>query len=191
MSQAGWDNTNVNMMNGPEMQQGHPGGAGPGAAGIRQHSSGVRSQDDAMVGYFFQRPQTDVAQQYSSKRWAVGDDSVIEQVNSALHCCMLQNLGCHVSQCCVYKRCCHTPIYSITVRSDINVELIFVCMYIALVIARVMQELEKLRKKDQSIMCFCWKSQVYFPKLKISSQWLLHVHTYVVVIFILFLISLL
>ncbi len=72
------------MMNGSEMQQGGPGGPGP--AGIRQHSSGVRSQDDAMVGYFFQRPQTDVAQQYNAKRWAVGDDSVIEQVKQRCHC---------------------------------------------------------------------------------------------------------
>ena len=152
MSQAGWDNTNVNMMNGPEMQQGHPGGAGPGAAGIRQHSSGVRSQDDAMVGYFFQRPQTDVAQQYSSKRWAVGDDSVIEQVNSALHCCMLQNLGCHVSQCCVYKRCCHTPStpspYEVILMLSSH---LYVCVYITLVIARVVEELEKLRKKRSPV----------------------------------------
>ncbi len=71
----GWD-ANV-MMNGQEINPGAQGGGG-----IRQHSSGVRSQDDAMVGYFFQRPQgqTDVAGQYNSKRWAVGDDSVIEQV---------------------------------------------------------------------------------------------------------------
>ena len=172
MSQAGWDNTNVNMMNGPEMQQGHPGGAGPGAAGIRQHSSGIRSQDDAMVGYFFQRPQTDVAQQYSSKRWAVGDDSVIEQVNSALHCCMLQNLGCHVSQCCVYKRCCHTPIYFITVRSDINVEFTFVCMCVhsfshCKSYTRT-REIEKKKKSSQ--LCVSVESQVYFPKFKVSSQ---------------------
>lgn len=38
---------------------------------------GVRSQDDATVGYFFQRPQTE---QYNSKRWAVGDDSAIATV---------------------------------------------------------------------------------------------------------------
>ncbi|XP_076307307.1 pumilio homolog 1-like isoform X5 [Tachypleus tridentatus] len=41
----------------------------------------TRSQDDAMVGYFFQRPQTDPAfQNYHNKqsRWALGDDSVLE-----------------------------------------------------------------------------------------------------------------
>ncbi|GFW06789.1 pumilio homolog 1 [Trichonephila clavipes] len=41
----------------------------------------TRSQDDAMVGYFFQRPQTDPDfQNYSGKqsRWALGDDSVLE-----------------------------------------------------------------------------------------------------------------
>ncbi|ELT98838.1 hypothetical protein CAPTEDRAFT_210884 [Capitella teleta] len=37
----------------------------------------VRSQDDATVGYFFQRPQPE---QYNSKRWAVGDDSAIATV---------------------------------------------------------------------------------------------------------------
>ena len=145
------------------MQQGHPGGAGPGAAGIRQHSSGVRSQDDAMVGYFFQRPQTDVAQQYSSKRWAVGDDSVIEQVNSALHCCMLQNLGCHVSQCCVYKRCCHTPIYSITMWSDISVEFTVICMYIALDIAIVVQQQQRI-EKIKTIDFILMLMKIWFPK---------------------------
>lgn len=40
----------------------------------------TRSQDDAMVGYFFQRPQTDPDFQNYSKqsRWALGDDSVLE-----------------------------------------------------------------------------------------------------------------
>lgn len=41
----------------------------------------TRSQDDAMVGYFFQRPQTDPDfQNYTGKqsRWALGDDSVLE-----------------------------------------------------------------------------------------------------------------
>jgi pumilio RNA-binding family len=57
--------------------------AAAAAAAGRQLPAGVsRSQDDAMVGYFFQRPQTDVGQQYNSKRWAVGDDSVIEQVRN-------------------------------------------------------------------------------------------------------------
>ena len=54
-------------------------------AGMRSNQAqaqqgGPRSQDDATVGYFFQRPQTDVTQQYNNKRWAVGDDSIIEQV---------------------------------------------------------------------------------------------------------------
>ena len=40
---------------------------------------GARSQDDAMVAYLFQRPSNEVGQ-YTTKRWAVGDDSVIEQV---------------------------------------------------------------------------------------------------------------
>ncbi len=78
MSEAAWDESNVMLSNGQEM-------SAPGMAGVRQHSSGIRSQDDAMVGYFFQRPQNDVSQQYNSKRWAVGDDSVIEHVSPNCH----------------------------------------------------------------------------------------------------------
>ncbi|XP_013786730.1 pumilio homolog 2-like [Limulus polyphemus] len=45
---------------------------------VRQGAT--RSQDDAMVGYFFQRPQTDPTFQNFNKqsRWALGDDSVLE-----------------------------------------------------------------------------------------------------------------
>ena len=72
MNEVSWDDTNISgnkmISNGQEM------------TGLRHHTSGPRSQDDAMVGYFFQRPQHDGAQPYNSKRWAVGDDSVIEQV---------------------------------------------------------------------------------------------------------------
>lgn len=44
--------------------------------------TGLRSQDDAMVGYFFQRPQSDseLQTQYT-KKWAVGDDSLLEHVS--------------------------------------------------------------------------------------------------------------
>ncbi|KAK3087170.1 hypothetical protein FSP39_002529 [Pinctada imbricata] len=43
--------------------------------------SGSRSQDDATVGYFFQRPQSDTEINiYPNKqRWAIGDDSILEQ----------------------------------------------------------------------------------------------------------------
>lgn len=70
MNDVSWDNQNPRMMNGPEM------------AGIRQQNFSTRSQDDATVGYFFQRPQTDAEMNsnYPGKRWAIGDDSVIEQV---------------------------------------------------------------------------------------------------------------
>lgn len=44
------------------------------------HLSGARSQDDATVGYGFQRPQTDFSHDYMAKRWMTGDDSVLEQV---------------------------------------------------------------------------------------------------------------
>lgn len=69
MNEVSWDNQTSRMMNGPEM------------AGIRQQNFSNRSQDDATVGYFFQRPQTDAEMNnYPGKRWAIGDDSVIEQV---------------------------------------------------------------------------------------------------------------
>ena len=44
------------------------------------HLSGARSQDDATVGYGFQRPQADFSHDYIAKRWTTGDDSVLEQV---------------------------------------------------------------------------------------------------------------
>ena len=69
MNEAAWDKSSVMLPNGQEM------------SGIRQHTAIRQTQDDATVGYFFQRPQTDVSQQYNSKRWAVGDDSVIEHVS--------------------------------------------------------------------------------------------------------------
>lgn len=72
MSEVGWDNRQAMLANGQET-----------VGGPRQHNMGTRSQDDAMVGYFFQRPQTDAElSSYSTKRWAVGDDSMIEQVNA-------------------------------------------------------------------------------------------------------------
>ena len=43
--------------------------------------SRVRSQDDAAVGYYYERSETDdISQQYGNKKWAIGDDSVVIQV---------------------------------------------------------------------------------------------------------------
>ncbi|CAC5413715.1 PUM [Mytilus coruscus] len=72
MNEVSWDNQSARMMNGPEM------------AGIRQQNFSSRSQDDATVGYFFQRPQPDAEMNsnYPGKRWAIGDDSVIEQARN-------------------------------------------------------------------------------------------------------------
>lgn len=50
-------------------------------AGRQTYNSvpGSRSQDDATVGYFFQRSQTDMElNSYANKRWAIGDDSLLE-----------------------------------------------------------------------------------------------------------------
>ena len=50
-------------------------------AGMRQNQ-GTRSQDDANVGYLYQRSHSDVpmggAGGFPQKRWAVGDDSILE-----------------------------------------------------------------------------------------------------------------
>lgn len=77
MSEVAWD-TNRGMLT-----NGGGGHGGQDMAGMRQHAVATRSQDDARVGYFFQRPQTDAELiNYGNKRWAPGDDSIIEQVSS-------------------------------------------------------------------------------------------------------------
>lgn len=74
MSEVAWD-TNRGMLT-----NGGGGHGGQDMAGMRQHAVATRSQDDARVGYFFQRPQTDAELiNYGNKRWAPGDDSIIEQ----------------------------------------------------------------------------------------------------------------
>ncbi|KAK3749088.1 hypothetical protein RRG08_034060 [Elysia crispata] len=49
-------------------------------SGMRQ-SQGTRSQDDANVGYLYQRSHSDVPMGggFPQKRWALGDDSMLEQ----------------------------------------------------------------------------------------------------------------
>ena len=46
----------------------------------KHNQNSIRSQDDAMVRYFFQRPQADPDFQNYNKqtRWALGDDSVLD-----------------------------------------------------------------------------------------------------------------
>lgn len=49
----------------------------------RQTAVGIsRSQDDATVSYHFQRPQSenDLQAYGGGKRWAIGDDMLVEQV---------------------------------------------------------------------------------------------------------------
>lgn len=49
----------------------------------RQSTVGIsRSQDDATVSYHFQRPQSenDLQAYGGGKRWAIGDDMLVEQV---------------------------------------------------------------------------------------------------------------
>lgn len=43
-----------------------------------------RSQDDATVSYYFQRPQSenDLQAYGGGKRWAIGDDTLVEQVDN-------------------------------------------------------------------------------------------------------------
>lgn len=76
MNEVSWQNGPRMMANGPHEMAG------------RQNNNNVpgsRSQDDATVGYFFQRPQTDTElNTYTNKRWAIGDDSIIEHVSDNL-----------------------------------------------------------------------------------------------------------
>ena len=66
MQEAQWQETrNAMLSNGQD------------TSAIRNRN---RSQDDAAVGYYFQRPQMDTTQPYNNKRWALGDDSILEQV---------------------------------------------------------------------------------------------------------------
>ncbi|CAH1774801.1 unnamed protein product, partial [Owenia fusiformis] len=44
----------------------------------------TRSQDDATVGYYFQRPHNDQVPNYQNKRWAAGDDSALPQAGRAM-----------------------------------------------------------------------------------------------------------
>lgn len=72
MSEGAWERNQAMLTNG---------GQDMSTSRQQQHTVNTRSQDDAMVGYFFQRPQSDAElNQYTSKRWALGDDSIIEQV---------------------------------------------------------------------------------------------------------------
>ncbi|XP_052763067.1 pumilio homolog 1-like isoform X2 [Mya arenaria] len=67
MNETSWDDSRTLLSHG-------------NMAGMRQ--SGNISKDDAGVSYFFQRPQLQEQpdpSSYSNKKWAVGDDSVIEQ----------------------------------------------------------------------------------------------------------------
>jgi len=78
MNEVSWNNNQGILPN-----QGHPQQEMAGIVGRQPNAnvSGSRSQDDATVGYFFQRPQSDTElNSYGHKRWAVGDDSVLEQV---------------------------------------------------------------------------------------------------------------
>jgi len=48
--------------------------------------TGARAKDDAVVAYLFQRPQSELgppsSQGAPSKRWAVGDEMLLGQVNA-------------------------------------------------------------------------------------------------------------
>lgn len=94
MNEVSWQNGPRMMANGPHEMAG------------RQNNNnvpGCRSQDDATVGYFFQRPQNDSElNAYANKRWAIGDDSIIEHVRK--HLATLQyTAGVKVNSLCVGK----------------------------------------------------------------------------------------
>ena len=75
MTEVAWDDSRIAVA---AAQGSSGGGPRPQLAALSQPQ---RSRDDAMVGYFSQRQGNDMGDgnQYQ-KRWAVGDDSVIDQV---------------------------------------------------------------------------------------------------------------
>jgi len=54
--------------------------------------TGARAKDDAGVAYLFQRPQSELvsaaAQGVPGKRWAVGDEMLLGQVNECVVLCL-------------------------------------------------------------------------------------------------------
>ena len=73
MQDASWQGNNEGMLpNGAEL----PGSRNP------HFGQGLRSQDDAKVAYFFQRPTADSNSHHNQnpRRWAAGDDSTLEQL---------------------------------------------------------------------------------------------------------------
>lgn len=79
------NNNNLNSSSNVHNGVGPPNAASSvGSSASSASGNGPRSQDDAMVGYFFQRPQTDPDfENYANAgkpptRWALGDDSVLE-----------------------------------------------------------------------------------------------------------------
>jgi len=75
MHEANWDDSRE-LSNGQEMQA------------LRQSMGGVRSQDDARVGYMFQRPQSQTGKvgqsPYASKAWLGRERTALEQVSDFL-----------------------------------------------------------------------------------------------------------
>jgi len=82
MNESSWDDSRMLLSHG-------------NMAAMRQ--TGNLSKDDAGVSYFFQRPQEHQdTGGYSNKKWAVGDDSVLEQVS-------IWGFRCHVT--CIMCLC--------------------------------------------------------------------------------------
>ena len=74
MNETSWDDSGAMLSNG-------------NMANMRQNTN--ISKDDAAVSYFFQRPQEqNDPGNYSNKKWAVGDDTMLEQpVSKKCMCC--------------------------------------------------------------------------------------------------------
>jgi len=86
MHEANWDDSREMLPNGQEMQA------------LRQNMGNVRSQDDARVGYRFQRQENQTGKvgqpPYTGKAWLGGERTALEQVAVSLsHVCM-QYLSC-------------------------------------------------------------------------------------------------
>jgi hypothetical protein len=88
MNETSWDDSRAMLSHGS-------------LANMRQ--SNHISKDDAGVSYFFQRPQeSNDPSNYSNKKWAVGDDSVLDQVSKEIFIIRLV-IGANINAACYGK----------------------------------------------------------------------------------------
>lgn len=84
MNDVEWENSARNNNSGGSQALSNSSGLRPGYNRMAQPQ---RTRDDAQVGYFYQRPSNTMNEsggQFPKQRWAVGDDSVLDQVSESI-----------------------------------------------------------------------------------------------------------